>query len=41
MEKSFKPSEDLKIYMDYARQKEAIMLEQRKLSMSQIDWDQT
>jgi len=34
MEKSFKPSEELKRYMDYARQKEVIMLEEQKLSMS-------
>ncbi len=34
MEKSFKPSEELKRYMDYARQKEVIMLEEQKLLMS-------
>ena len=33
MEKSFKPSEELKRYMDYARQKEVIMLEEQQLSM--------
>jgi hypothetical protein len=41
MEKSFKPSEELKRYMEYARQKEASMLKQREISMSQIDWSQS
>jgi hypothetical protein len=41
MEKSFKPSEDLIRYMEYARQKEASILKQREISMSQIDWSQT
>ena len=40
MEKSFKPSEELKIYMEYARQKEASILKQREISISQIDWSQ-
>jgi hypothetical protein len=41
MEKSFKPSEELKQYMEYARREEATMLEKRKISIAQIDWDQT
>ena len=41
MDKSFKPSEELKKYMEYARRKEAVMLEQQKNSISQIKWNQT
>jgi hypothetical protein len=35
MEKSFKPSEEHKQYMEYARGKEETMLEKQKKSISQ------
>ena len=41
MNKSFKPSEELKRYMEYARQTEANMLEKRKHAIAQINWEQT
>jgi len=41
MDKSFKPSEELKKFMERARQKEFNMMEQRKIAMSKIDWSQT
>ena len=41
MDKSFKPSEELKKFMERARQKESNMMKQRKLAMSKIDWSQT
>ena len=41
MGKSFKPSEELKRYMEYARQTEANMLEKRKHAIAQINWEQT
>ena len=41
MDKSFKPSEELKKFMERARQKESNMMEQRKIAMSKIDWSQT
>ena len=41
MDKSFKPSEELKSYMEYARQKEASMLEKRKHAIAQLNWEQT
>ena len=40
MDKSFKPSEELKRYMEYARHKEANMIRKRKLAIAQIDWSQ-
>jgi hypothetical protein len=40
MDKSFKPSEELKRYMEHARQKEASMIEKRKHAIAQIDWFQ-
>jgi hypothetical protein len=39
MEKAFKPSEELKKYMTHARQMEAIILDNRKRSMEQLDWN--
>jgi hypothetical protein len=41
MAKSFKPSEELKKYMEYARQTEASMLEKRKRAIAQLNWEQT
>jgi hypothetical protein len=41
MDKSFKPSEELKRYMEYAREKEANMLEKRKHAIAQLNWEQT
>ena len=41
IDKSFKPSEELKKFMERARQKEFNMMEQRKIAMSKIDWSQT
>ena len=41
MDKSFKPSEELKRYMEYARQTEASMLEKRKHAIAQLNWEQT
>ena len=41
MDKSFKPSEELKRYMEYARDFEAKMLEKRKQAIAQLNWEQT
>ena len=41
MDKSFKPSEELKKYMEYARQTEASILEKRKRAIAQLNWEQT
>jgi hypothetical protein len=41
MDKSFKSSEELKKYMERARQKESNMMEQRKVAISNINWSQT
>jgi hypothetical protein len=41
MDKSFKPSEELKKYMERARQKESNLMEQRKVAISNINWSQT
>ena len=41
MDKSFKPSEELKRYMEYARDFEASMLEKRKHAIAQLNWEQT
>jgi hypothetical protein len=38
MEKSFKPSEQLRSYIEYARQQETMLLEKQKNAMSQINW---
>jgi hypothetical protein len=38
---TFKPSEELKRYMEHARQKESNLMEQRKLAISKINWSQT
>ena len=39
MEKAFKPSEELKKYMTHARELEAFILDNRKRSMEQLDWN--
>jgi len=39
MEKTFKPSEELKKYMTHARELEAFILDNRKRSMEQLDWN--
>jgi hypothetical protein len=38
MNKSFKPSEELKKYMENAKRKEATMLEKRKKAIAQLTW---
>jgi hypothetical protein len=38
MEKSFKPSEQLRSYIEYARKQETILLEKQKNAMSQFNW---
>jgi hypothetical protein len=38
MEKSFKPSEQLRSYIEYARKQETILLETQKNAMSHINW---
>jgi hypothetical protein len=37
-EKSFKPSDELRSYIDSARQKEKNLLEKRKIAMSKFNW---
>ncbi len=39
MEKSFKPSEELRSYIESARKKEKHMLERRLIEMSKYNWD--
>jgi hypothetical protein len=39
MEKAFEPSEELKKYMTHARELEAFILDNRKRSMEQLDWN--
>jgi len=41
MDKSFKPSEELKRYMEHARQNESTLIEQQKLAISKNNWSQT
>jgi hypothetical protein len=38
MEKSFKPSSELKKYIENARQKETNVLEKQKYAMAQLNW---
>ena len=39
MEKSFKPSEELRSYIDNARKKEKNLLDKHKFEMLKFDWD--
>ena len=39
MEKSFKPSEELRSYIENARKKEKNMLERQLIEMSKYNWD--
>ena len=39
MEKSFKPSEELRSYIDSERKKEKNLLDKRKFEMSKFNWD--
>ena len=39
MEISFKPSEELRSYIDSARKKEKNLLDKRKFEMLKFDWD--
>ncbi len=38
MEKLFKPSSELKKYIEYARQKENNLLEKQKYAIAQLNW---
>jgi hypothetical protein len=38
MEKSFKPSEQLRSYIEYARKEETIVFEKQKNAISHINW---
>jgi hypothetical protein len=38
MEKLFKPSSELKKYIEYARQKETSLLEKQKCAIAQLNW---
>jgi hypothetical protein len=38
MEKSFKPSSELKNYIENARQKETSLLEKQKCAIAELNW---